>query len=130
MTFNELPELRQGCKNRAAPATYNVLVVRWDVWINDRLRGTFRTGEFFGHRISYQSPFRSGRLVTALASQRTDKAVSRFHRRRGSPRGHGCFKMFATNPVVGQALMCETAHIRGFLSSQNQTQAKFPTEIS
>jgi len=53
VTFNKLPELRQGRKNCAARATRDVFVLRRDVWINDRLGGTFRTGEFFGHGISH-----------------------------------------------------------------------------
>ena len=50
--FNKLPELRHGGENGAARAAYDVFIVRCDVWINNRLRGTLRTGEFFGHGIS------------------------------------------------------------------------------
>ena len=82
VAFDELSELRYGRENCAARAACDVLVVRWDVWINDRLRGTFRTGEFFGHGIFAIKPFACGRLVTFLASQRTDEAVGRFPRRR------------------------------------------------
>jgi hypothetical protein len=49
--FNEVPELRHGCEYRAARSAYDVFIIRWDVWINNRLRGTVRTGKFFGHGI-------------------------------------------------------------------------------
>jgi hypothetical protein len=47
-----VPELRHGRKCRAACAAYDVLVIGWDIWINNRLRGTARAGKFFGHGIS------------------------------------------------------------------------------
>jgi len=51
VTFDELSELRYCRQNCAARAACDVFVVRWNVWINDRLRGTFWTGKFFGHGI-------------------------------------------------------------------------------
>jgi hypothetical protein len=51
---NEVPELRHGREYRAARAAYDVFIIRWAMWINDRLRGKARTGKFFGHGISQE----------------------------------------------------------------------------
>jgi len=126
VTFNELPELRQGRKNCAARATRDVFVVRWDVWINDRLRGTFRTGEFFGHGISLQSPFGCGRSVTVRCKSKNrqsgwpvpsppaaDDPQSRLFgvvRRKPPP---------SIEPDVD-----ETVHMQGFLSRQNRNRSQ------
>jgi hypothetical protein len=61
VTFDQPPELRHSRQGCAAGAAYNVFVVLWAVRIDNRLRGTFRTSEFFGHGISQSSP----RIVAA-----------------------------------------------------------------
>jgi hypothetical protein len=55
-----VPELRHGREYRAACAAYDVLIIRWDFWINNRLSGTARAGKFFGHGISQEPLYRCG----------------------------------------------------------------------
>jgi hypothetical protein len=64
--FNEVPELRHSREYRAACAAYDIFIIRWNVWINNRLRGTVRTGKFFGHGISQQPLIRAAGLTAVL----------------------------------------------------------------
>ncbi len=54
-----MSELRHGREYRAACAAYDVFIIRWQVWIDNRLRGTVRTGKFFGHGIAQKPLIRA-----------------------------------------------------------------------
>jgi hypothetical protein len=66
MRFNEVPELRHGREYRAACAAYDVFIIRWNIWINNRLRGTVRTGKFFAHRLSQEPLIRAAGVAAVL----------------------------------------------------------------
>ncbi len=83
MTLDEPSELQHGREDCAACPAYHVFIVLRDVRIDNRLRGTLRTGEFVGHGISQPLYLRP---VSDFANHLTDKAVkgSRLRERRGA----------------------------------------------
>jgi hypothetical protein len=80
MRFNEVSELRHGREYRAACAAYDVFIIRWDIWIDNRLRGTVRTGKFFGHENFARALSPRGRISGRSSGQKTDEPVKTFPR--------------------------------------------------
>jgi hypothetical protein len=66
-----VPELRHGREYRAARTAYDVFIIRWDIWINNGLRGTARKGEFFGHGISQSPLIHAARLAAVRQVRET-----------------------------------------------------------
>ena len=68
----ELPHRREYC---AACAACDVFIIRWNIWINNRLRGTVRTGKFVGHGISQEPLIHAAGLAAVLQVKQTAKTL-------------------------------------------------------